>query len=824
MKTTPVDPKLIASRVAEGWPKHDVFYSAATGKDGKIYLGLSSEMENPGVFARLIRYDPQADIFEEIADLGKLFPEASETLRHPHSKLHTSTCVGADGKIYAATHMTAPPLDEDYYHFWHVYNDPARHFKGSRLVIYNPADNSVRDFGVVSPKGGCRWMTYNPEREELYLTTFLTAHLMVIRLKTGEVKDMGRISQYDFMGPCYSACGAVYTTDCLGFIVRYDPKTEAVDRLPVRAPGDSWRSGDGNGVFHLLPGPDGVKLYGVGTVAKRLFEYDPSVGRHGQMRDLGPAWGEERMDAYTQTPMVRTMAVGPDGRVYLGVRDYASPKSTTGAVPSVSEAIFNIVAVDPKTGEKTDYGLMQAPGMPPVLTSVAATAAPDGTVYFATWKVLNDKPLQLILFNPNGVKPYPPPRWTPPPQAANPKSLAQDRYAYHIPSRRDNAVFVAEGTFVIRTLDCASRVPPIPRNECAVTAFAVTPQGALFGATSGKRSHLFCMTAVAKRVLPMNVFGHGATACRALGVDAKGRLYAGTMGAPHGEAGRLWMYDAPAHDTWLRRFDDMDRGEFSGLPSPPPDERVALCDLGQPVPGEGILAMTLDPASGLLHGLTWPGGKFFTCHLETRDIKVWDIFGEHIQLKNNISRALVCHKGAVYFSGHHGCLIRHTPQDGRFENTGLKIPVGAGREYLNAATAFAVTGDGVIYGGTQADGCLFRFEPGKGKLINLGKASSENRVSGVTAGLDGRIWALAGGADELVHLVRHDPWTGEMKDCGLMRAKLPRTWIVHRAEAIATGLDGEIHIGETDAISHLVTYFPPIAPPRACAPAPETAA
>jgi len=816
VKTTPVDPKLIASRVAEGWPKHDVFYSAATGKDGKIYLGLSSEMENPGTFARLIRYDPQADLFEEIADLGKLFPEARETLRHPHSKLHTATCVGSDGKVYAATHMTAPPLDEDYYHFWHVYNDPARHFKGSHLVIFNPADNSVRDFGVVSPKGGCRWMTYNPEREELYLTTFLTAHLMVIRLKTGEVKDMGRICQYDFMGPCYSACGAVYTTDCLGFMVRYDPRTEAVDRLPVRIPNDCWRSGDGNGVFHLLPGPDGVKMYGVGPIGKRLFEYDPSVGRHGQMRDLGTAWGEDRMDAHSDTPMIRTMTVGPDGRVWLGARANASPKATSGAVPNVAESIFNIVGVDPRTGEKTDYGLMQAPGMPPVLTSVAATAAADGVIYWATWKVLNDKPLQLVIFNPDGVKSYPPPRWAPPSTGVKPRPAPAERFAYHIPSRRDNAVFVTEGTFVVRTLDCASRVPPIPRNECAITALAVTRDGLLFGATSGKRSHFFCMTASARRVLPMNVFGHGATACRGLCADSQGRVWAGTMGQTGGEGGRLWLYDAPAHDGWLRRFDDMDRGEFSGLPAPPPDERVLLNDVGQPVPGEGVLAMTFDEANGLIHGLTWPGGKFFTCHVETRETKTWDIFGEHIQLRNNISRALICHNGSVYFSGHHGYLICHTPQDGRFENTGLKVPVGAGKEYLNAASAFVQTSDGVIYGGAQVDGFLFRFEPGKARLVNLGKASSENRICAMAAGLDGRIWALAGGPDELVHLARHDPWSGEMKDCGLMRAKLPRTWIVHRAEAMATGLDGEIHIGESDAMSHLVTYFPPVVPPRVC--------
>ena len=50
--------------------------------------------------------------------------------------------------------MTAPPAGEDFYHYWNVYNDPARCFKGSHLIIYDPSDKSVTDFGVVSPKVG----------------------------------------------------------------------------------------------------------------------------------------------------------------------------------------------------------------------------------------------------------------------------------------------------------------------------------------------------------------------------------------------------------------------------------------------------------------------------------------------------------------------------------------------------------------------------------------------------------------------------------------------------------------------------------------------
>jgi len=64
------------------------------------------------------------------------------------------------------------------------------------------------------------------------------------------------------------------------------------------------------------------------------------------------------------------------------------------------------------------------------------------------------------------------------------------------------------------------------------------------------------------------------------------------------------------------------------------------------------------------------------------------------------------------------------------------------------------------------------------------------------------------GDAELTHLVKYDG--EEFMDCGIMRAKIPKTWIIHRANALITGIDGEPFIGEYDDISHLMIYCPPI--------------
>ncbi len=74
---------------------------------GGFTLGLSAETTSPGLYARLLAYDPAADAVSEIADLADILPEPPEPQRHPHSKIHTSICAGADGKIYTVTHMTA---------------------------------------------------------------------------------------------------------------------------------------------------------------------------------------------------------------------------------------------------------------------------------------------------------------------------------------------------------------------------------------------------------------------------------------------------------------------------------------------------------------------------------------------------------------------------------------------------------------------------------------------------------------------------------------------------------------------------------------------
>ncbi len=799
-----VDQNLITTRIIENKPRHNVIYSAATGNDGKIYLGLSAEMDAPGSFAQLISYDPEADRFEDIADLEKIIKQPENSPRHPHSKIHTSICIGNGGKVYAATHMTAPPADEDFYHYWHVYNDPARCFPGSRLIIYDPVKKSIEDFGTIAQKGGCRWLTCNPDRDELYLTSFLTAHFFVVKLKTGEVKDLGRISQYDFMGPCYSASGYAYTTDCNGFLLRYSPEKETIDKLPLKIPNAPWRNSDGNGVFHFVPGPDKVKLYGVSAIGQRVFEFDPTVGAYGQIRDYGTLYDEDKMGEYpVNIPLPRTMTVGQDGKIYIGTKNYVSGKA--GA---------HIASIDIASGEKTYYGVMQVDGFAQINTPVASTVGLDGNVYFTAEQPGKNSPLQLIVFNPAGIKKKLPESYKTRYQITQAEQPKPFEYSYHYPSREHNSIFVTHGNFFAQELGLCGRTPHIPRNECAVTALVMGNGGTLFGATSGSKSHLFTYLPLTKRFIPLNTFGGGKSRCRNIVADGQGRIYMGTMG--YGKdctEGHLYLYNAPENELVLSSLDDRDKGEFTLLFKQAhliSAELATIDDLGAPVPEEGILAMTIDKARNHIYGLTYPGGKFFIYDIANRKTTIKNIYDDHIGKKNNISRAMICAGGNVYFSGRYGCIIKYCPDEDTFRATTMKIPVGAGREYLNSISALTMADDGMIYGGTYADGYLFMFDPASEKLVNIGKPSIESHIRGITVGHDGIIWGLCGTDDELVHLFRYDPSDRTLEDSGMVRAKMPKTWIMHKADALITGADGELYIGESDAISHLFIYYPPL--------------
>jgi outer membrane protein assembly factor BamB len=810
-ETRSVDSSLLRAKTIEGLPFHDVIYSIAMGKDGKIYMGVSSEF-GPGTYAHIFSYDPQTDQLEDLVDLRELLPEGKDVFRPPHSKIHTSMCVGPDGKIYAASHLTGPPHGEKFLRMWEILDDPRRCFTGSHVIVYDPQTRQVQDLGIVIPREGTRFMAMNLDREELYMVSCLRAHFFVFRPKKGEIKDLGRISQAqcEALGPCWSRLGYAYTTDNDGFILRYDPEEERIERLPVRIPHAPWCDGRGNRVRRMKVGPDGIKLYGFGTHG-HLFEYDPSAGPYGRVRDFGVLCGEERFMDYSFLPPVKALAFGQDRRIYCAVGNVAvCPNNDPGP---------HVVSFDPETGEVKDFGLMQARGLPPVSDCQDATIGEDGTIYFGA--AVTEPPLQLILFNPSGIKAtaggpeggalHGPPGVESKPERKGREVLDVRKLADEYLTLR-SACFVSRGSFHLRELGWFGRAPLIPEGECRITALALGKNNKIYGATSGERSHLFVYDPavdgvdIYARVIDLGIIGEEAKACRSLVVAKDGKVYGGAINA-NGEGGHLFMHD-PKQEIELS-FDSIEGWAMPILPYPM-EPGVQIVDLeasrGLPVPEEGILTLTIDEEAARIYGLTRPGGLFFVYDIREGTTWIKGSLG-----RKNISRALVCDtEGNVYGSREEGYLFKYDVTADEIISLDIQIPVSKGRQYLNAVDSLVQADDGIIYGGTVADGFLFSFDPASERLINLGKPTRQPRIRALTVGYDGRVYGVAGEENGIAHLFYYDPLTGDLTDLGIPRAVIPKEWTGLEFDSMVTGPNGEIFMGESDRISHLFIYYPPI--------------
>ncbi|MBI4671971.1 MAG: hypothetical protein HY741_09945 [Chloroflexi bacterium] len=786
-------------KIVPNLPEHDVVYSVATGRDGKIYMGVSSEFGG-AVHAHFMSYDPKTDQLRDIADLEKCLPEGKDRLRPPHAKIHTSMMAHPDGRIFWISHVTPPIAGEKAHRIYEIFGDPERGYLGSCVFVYDPRTDAAQNLGRLYPFCGTRFATLNPERDEIYTVSYPTTHFTVFRIRTGESVDLGRISQNDAIGPCWSAQGCAYTTDDDGYMIRYDPAKEELERLPVRIPSPPGHMGHGNRVRRVKVGPDGVKLYGITGLSCHLYEYDPTAGRCGQMRDIGLLMGEEKFEAPNNVPQGKALTFGNDGQIYVAL-------NVSGEIEGPEPAV-HIVRVDPGALDGEDYGRMEIAGMLPLHAVQDACTDLDGNIYFAV--AMPEPPTFLAAFHPSGLPqniaknlereaaPY---RLAPAQLAERKHALAARVKAKNVYWFEREWAFVSQGTVIMHDLGFEGYMPPIPPGECAITALALGPHRRLYGATSGKKSHLFVYRVEAHQARTLaypidlgvlNFDGVEQTGCAALIEGIDGCIYGGTS------AGILFRHN-PGTEVPIAL------PEFTYFPHP--FDGTQIEDLGTPIAGEGIQALVANPARGLIYGLT-PGGTLFSFDPKSRAVeKLARLEGPCV------SHTLLCDPaGNLYGSMGEGQLFQYRTAEARLRVLPDLIPCGKGRAYLNAMTACVWGRDGIAYAGTSADGVLFamEFQDEDVKIRSLGKPTWSGHIRALIAGHDGIIYGIAGRADVFSRLFCFDPKTRELRDLGILQASLVRPWVGQRFDAMAAGPNGEIFLGESDRISHLFVYYPPV--------------
>lgn len=333
----------------------------------------------------------------------------------------------------------------------------------------------------------------------------------------------------------------------------------------------------------------------------------------------------------------------------------------------------------------------------------------------------------------------------------------------------------------------------IPYGECAVRALAVAPDGTLYGATSGKRSHLFVLFPAHGYVQPLGFLKGVSTVHRSVVISNSGDVYIGAADRD----GHLYRYVPKDDEAKPIRV----------------DAALEAADLGAPAPGEGICSLAIDRARDVIYGLTCPTGHFFSYALRSGTFALHgkvaehNIPGEKFEAYRNIGRALVVTPGGhVLASGENGAIFRF--ENGRLTRMPVSVPGVPGREPYAGVDAWVAAG-AWIYGGTS-DGYLFRLARDSARIENLGKPLNQYRIRGLVLAKNEKIYGVGGDDEEMARLFSYDPARGVYEILGMIdvNRRPYYSWHAYVIDALAAGLDGTIYLGQAERKSKLYLYHP----------------
>jgi len=349
--------------------------------------------------------------------------------------------------------------------------------------------------------------------------------------------------------------------------------------------------------------------------------------------------------------------------------------------------------------------------------------------------------------------------------------------------RDGSFAFITEGTVALRELGNYGVTAPIPNGESAITA--LLSGGGLkkiYGATSGKKSHLFYYdpSPAAEHVVDIGVLGED-TECRILMSDGKEFIY-GIINP----AGRIFRYSSA--------------GEFSVLWKAQANP-IELLDLSLE---EGAACAVLEPKAGKIFVLTRNTSALLEIDLENQNLrKILEI--ERAGKSNALT---LDGRGNIFGSAKNGHLFRYSIADESLVTFDLQLPSPKGMEFLNYLDSAVFDGEKTFCAGTTL-GTIFRLDTTTQELIAYGRPLADHRIRALALGKDGIIYGAAGSAGKNCHLFRWNPRTGEVKDLGIPMVHFPKNWICYDISALAVGPNGEIYIGESERVSYLLIYYPP---------------
>lgn len=369
--------------------------------------------------------------------------------------------------------------------------------------------------------------------------------------------------------------------------------------------------------------------------------------------------------------------------------------------------------------------------------------------------------------------------------------------------------FTPEGSFAIEISLANTELKRLPMYRNAITSLSVIDNYAVGGTSADEGLAPFVFVAsLEKRELlnlqDLNDVMEGQQALRTgFCKNREGALFAGTMAQNSEKSG--------GH---LIKVTVSSSGD------------IEIEDLGIPVPGESVFALTSDENFTTLYGITHPSGNFFSFDIQSGKTKVFDdiaisrqeahALDEEYSLhpEDYLSKDLItANNGWVYGSLPYGKLFYFDPENEEFHHLSVTLPEVWGRRSLGQIDSWLKAEDGTLYGGNRADGQLFILDPSTHTIKNLGKPIMMHGLPGLAFGRDGKLYGIAGGYPGYAHLFSYSEEAG-FEDYGNPQFKMVApgieqgiSWRGFQLSAIASSEDGKyIVLGENEALSQLLVF------------------
>lgn len=338
------------------------------------------------------------------------------------------------------------------------------------------------------------------------------------------------------------------------------------------------------------------------------------------------------------------------------------------------------------------------------------------------------------------------------------------------------ATFTREGMMVAFPTCFPGMTVPIVHDESRITALDVTPEGEIFGGTSGYRVHLFAAEfhGLTGAVLDLGVVPD-AIECAAV-CCAGTHVVAFVNGPKGGRAVRVPI---------ARLAGDLVQ-EWGIRPT-------SFEDLGECVAGEAIVHAVAERPGSVVGATT---RRLFRLDVTSRTCEV---LGE-VPAGGRLARTP---GGSVVGKDGEGSLWHFAPKSGTLRRGAFALPGGAWPHPLSWARA--PQGGALVT--ADAAGRFYAFDEAKGFSAPLGQAVLAP-VGPMAATFDGRVFGFCGA--EMSRLFCLDPKTGTVTHLGGAASVIERRRYGYVFGDAVTGRDGEIVFGENDNGGHLWLYFPRI--------------